>query len=234
MFVGTRKDIVSSPVVHGQISAALDKAFSSHPVWPFVHHDVHGKTGTSGTTTTRLTFFAVNNVKGRGDPVVLRLLNVMQVCAFRKTYSSHRRDLTQPSPPPSLPQRVLSDQEYIKRKVPLSWLRFQDLVFKDEARSSLSFGEVSKMMASCGVATAHRKLLLRFLHMMGKLLWFEEPALRNTIITDPIEYLAKPASTVICKLKQSGNDVTLHWLPVHEKVSRVPCRWSQSLCINTV
>ena len=66
-------------VVHGEISAALDKAFSSHPVWPFVHHDVHGKTGTSGTTTTRLTFFAVNNVKGRGDPVVLRLLNVMQV-----------------------------------------------------------------------------------------------------------------------------------------------------------
>ena len=84
VFVGTRKDIVSSPVVHGEISAALDKAFSSHPVWPFVHHDVHGKTGTSGTTTTRLTFFAVNNVKGRGDPVVLRLLNVMQVYAFNE------------------------------------------------------------------------------------------------------------------------------------------------------
>ena len=62
---------------------------------------------------------------------------------------------------------------------------------------------------------------LTFLHMMGKLLWFEEPALRDVVITDPIEYLAKPASTVICKLKQSGgNDVTLHWLPVHEKAQK--------------
>ena len=110
VFVGTRKDIVSSPVVHGEISAALDKAFSSHPVWPFVHHDVHGKTGTSGTTTTRLTFFAVNNVKGRGDPVVLRLLNVMQVYAFTKKLSSFPRHtsslLSSPllsSPPPPSP-----------------------------------------------------------------------------------------------------------------------------------
>ena len=53
------------------------------------------------------------------------------------------------------------------------------------------------MMAQCEVPTNHHKLLLRFLHSMGKVLWFEEPSLRNVIITDPIEYLARPASTVI-------------------------------------
>ena len=46
---------------------------------------------------------------------------------------------------------------------------------------------------------------------MGKIIWFEEPSLQNIIITNPIEYLARPASTVICKLKQSGtSDATVH------------------------
>ena len=133
--------------------------------------------------------------KGRGDPVVQRLLNVLQ--------------------------RVLSEQEYINRKIPLSWLRTLDMLFTDVERSNLTFVEVQAIMRECGVRAEHMELLLRFLHSMGKVIWFEEPALRDVVITDPIEYLAKPASTVICKLKQEGNDVTLHSLPVHKKAQKM-------------
>ena len=52
---------------------------------------------------------------------------------------------------------------------------------------------------------------------MGKIIWFEEPSLVDIIITDPIEYFARPATIIICKLKQtSTSDATVHSLPVHE------------------
>ena len=47
-------------------------------MWPYVVHDAHGRTGVKGTVVTRLTFFAVDNVQGRGDPVLTRLLDVLQ------------------------------------------------------------------------------------------------------------------------------------------------------------
>ena len=45
VFVGSRKDEVSDPVVHGEISALLDETFSSHPMWPCVEYDERGQTG---------------------------------------------------------------------------------------------------------------------------------------------------------------------------------------------
>ena len=109
VFVGTRKDQLPDPVAHGRISATLETKFSSHPMWPYVEHNERGRTG-SRRITTRLAFFAVNNV-AVGDPVVRELLDVLQ--------------------------RVLLAQEYIKRKVPLSWLRLHGVMFKDDTRSSL-------------------------------------------------------------------------------------------------
>ena len=53
------------------------------------------------------------------------------------------------------------------------------------------------------------------------MIWFEEPSLRDVVITDPIKYIACPAATVICKLKSDSADVTLHNLEVHKTAQRM-------------
>ena len=104
-----------------------------------------------------------------------------------------------------------------------SWLRGLDLLVKDEKRSCITLEEAQATIEAVGITAVEEEstLFLRFISMMGKIIWFEEEALRNTIITDPIEYLAIPASRVVCKLKPTGSDHTTHANePHHKKAAR--------------
>ena len=79
------------------------------------------------------------------------------------------------------------------------------------------------MIEAVGITAVEEEstFFLRFLSKMGKIAWFEEGALRDTIITDLIEYLAIPASRVVCKLKPTGSDRTTHANePHHKKAAR--------------
>ncbi len=48
--------------------------------------------------------------------------------------------------------------------------------------------------------------MFRFLNDMGMLMWIEEKGLEDVIILDPIEYLVKPATTIICKHVATKDD----------------------------
>ena len=104
-----------------------------------------------------------------------------------------------------------------------SWLRGLDLLVKDETRSCITLEEAQAMIEAVGITAVEEEstFFLRFLSMMGKIAWYEEGGLRDTIITDPIEYLAIPASRVACKLKPTGSDRTTHANePHHKKAAR--------------
>lgn len=100
---------------------------------------------------------------------------------------------------------------------PHSWLRGLDLLIKDEKRPCISLEEAQAMVETVGIDQNESIYFLRFLRMMGKLTWFEDGALRDVIITNPIDYLAIPASRVACKLKPTGNDHTTHANEPHHK-----------------
>jgi len=48
--------------------------------------------------------------------------------------------------------------------------------------------------------------MLRFLNDMGMLMWIEEKGLEDVIILDPINYLVKPATTILCKHVATKDD----------------------------
>ena len=89
------------------------------------------------------------------------------------------------------------------------------------------------MVETVGIDQNESIYFLRFLRMMGKLTWFEDGALRDVIITNPIDYLAVPASRVACKLKPTGNDHTTHANEPHHKkaAKKMTAEW---MCLFTI
>jgi len=57
--------------------------------------------------------------------------------------------------------------------------------------------------------------MLRFFTDMGMLMWIEDTGLEDVIILDPIEYLVKPATIIICKHFATKDDPyrTIHEIP---------------------
>jgi len=114
----------------------------------------------------------------------------------------------------------LNDADYTHQLVPVSWMKTLDEV-TNLKRSFLTIDEYSSIAASCNVLRSDEFNLLHYFHEMGYLMWHDEPLLRDVIILDPIEYFVKPATMIICKHIQDGNDSTVHFLPVHSKCKKM-------------
>ena len=145
-------------------------------------------TGSNGTCT--LSFFPIDNTLSRDDPV---MKSVMTAIASS-----------------------INNAEFTHQLVPLSWMKTLDEIINLK-KSSISIEEYSAIASSCNVSSLDELNLLRYFHEMGYLMWHDQPVLRDVIILDPIDFFVKPATLIICKHIEDGNDPTLHFLPVHIK-----------------
>ena len=70
---------------------------------------------------------------------------------------------------------------------------------------------VLELAAQCCIMEERVVLLvLQFFHEMGLVMYHPEPALRHTVIMDPLKFLVEPASRIVC---QHG----VHHIELHEK-----------------
>ena len=83
VFLGTRKDQVPDTMVHSEISRVLTESFDRHAIWPYVEYDDRGVVG---TTTQTLVFFPIDNTKGRQDPCLGRMLDVVEKAVKEQDY----------------------------------------------------------------------------------------------------------------------------------------------------
>jgi GTPase SAR1 family protein len=189
--VGTRKDLITSPAEHQQISTFLYNAFCNSLVWSYVIEN-NGAEGPFGKAD--LCFFPVNNKLGNQDPTVQKLLQ-----------------LTEDS---------IDKSSYVHVERPLSWFQVLD-IFKSKNVPYLSYNEVESIVTACDIPQERVSVLLRFFHEMGILMWHDEDTLRDVVVFDPIEYFVKPATIVICKHNPDKVDGIYHSMEIHRKVKKV-------------
>jgi len=91
VFVGTHKDVVSSPAEHEEISTKLHFEFSKSVAWDFVLFNKNGL-GHRGTTT--LNFFPVDNKQGRSDPTMIQLIEIFEKTLEASDYVNEEKPLT--------------------------------------------------------------------------------------------------------------------------------------------
>jgi GTPase SAR1 family protein len=191
LFVGTRKDLITKPAEHQAISTFLYNTFSSSLAWPFVLENI-GAEGCNGKAD--LFFFPVNNKLANDDPIVQKLLQIVE--------------------------NVIDHSNYVHVKRPLNWFRVLDL-FKSMNVPYLTFSEVELMIDSCHIPQDHIPTLLRFFHEMGVLMWHDEDTLRDIIVFDPIEYFVKPSTIIICKHVPDKTDGIYHSMEIHRKMKKL-------------
>jgi GTPase SAR1 family protein len=205
ILVGTRKDIVSSPEDHEDISKVLSSSFGKHSCWKFVKSNRHGL-GKKGNTT--FCYFPISNKMGYDQDATLReLLQEME----RSIASSH----------------------FMQKKLPLIWLKVMDKM-KERAEEGgyLKYEKVLSIAKECEMSEKSIPYLLKFMHEMGLAMWHDKASLDDVIIRDPVKYFVTPATTIICKHVQSeeDHDATWHLLPIHEKCwKRYPDDWEMML-----
>jgi GTPase SAR1 family protein len=189
--VGTRKDLITSPAEHQQISTFLYNAFCNSLVWSYVIEN-NGAEGPFGNAD--LCFFPVNNKLGNQDPTVQKLLQ--------------------------LTEQSIDQSNYVHVERPLSWFQVLD-IFKSKNVPYLSYNEVESIVTACDIPQERVSVLLRFFHEMGILMWHDEDTLRDVVVFDPIEYFVKPATIVICKHNPDKVDGIYHSMEIHRKVKKV-------------
>jgi hypothetical protein len=191
VIVGTRKDKVSDPKQHHQISTVIFETFQSTLAWASV---VSYDGGSSGRAKTRLHFFPVDNTAQRDDPTVLDLLAAIE--------------------------QELVASRYTDKQIPLTWFRLLDEL-NVRKQPCLALDDVQSLGIVCGLQeNEETHCFLFFLHEMGMLMWHDEPVLREVVILDPVAYLINPATVVICKHVPDLNDPTCHELPVHKECQK--------------
>eukprot|EP00599_Poterioochromonas_sp_BG-1_P005783 CAMPEP_0173149908 /NCGR_PEP_ID=MMETSP1105-20130129/10618_1 /TAXON_ID=2985 /ORGANISM="Ochromonas sp., Strain BG-1" /LENGTH=213 /DNA_ID=CAMNT_0014064889 /DNA_START=49 /DNA_END=686 /DNA_ORIENTATION=+ len=189
--VGTRGDKISKEEDHEKISSELKELFSEMPLWQsLVWYERGGAQGP-------LSFFPNNNTLTKDNAVSQQLLKGIE--------------------------QGLENADYMKREISILWIKMLDEM-KAVNRHYLSYEEVVMMAKQKYPRDTQRNLqqdteemkeemtvrenlimakevrkMLRFLNDMGMLMWIEETDLDDVIILDPIEYLVKPATTIICK-----------------------------------
>jgi GTPase SAR1 family protein len=174
VFVGTRKDSVGDPRKHDMISDLLQKEFSQSIGWKnIIRYDLFTGEGVNMS----LTFFPVNNVAGKDDPVIQELK-----VAVKKS--------------------ILSSPTFIQ-EVPLTWLRVLDDMKEKKIQviphdDFLSY--VKEHYSSLQEEQSVTEMLLHF-HSTGSILFLQEPSFFDLIIFDPVEFFIKPASRIICNLE---------------------------------
>lgn len=141
-----------------------------------------------------LNFYPIDNKKGQFDPTLIHLIKSVEA--------------------------IIEKSPFTHREVPLSWLSTLDKI-KAKKRTHLLFDELIAIATKCGVSSIQEmKYLLIFFHDMGILMWINQTGLNEIIIIDPISYLVKPASIIICE------NSTLHRSEVHELCELVyPDEW---------
>lgn len=184
--VGTRGDKISNEADHETISLELEEMFGDMMVWK------------SLILNEDLCFFPNNNTLTENNPVSARLLRFIE--------------------------RSLENADYLQSDIPILWIKIFDEM-RSLQQSYLSYEEVIRISREKyqdvreslieheeDVEEVDRKILiqvkemLRFLNGMGMLMWIEEKDLEDVIILDPIEYLVKPVTTIICKHLATKDD----------------------------
>ncbi len=200
VLVGTHGDIVSDPRQHEHVSRILEEKFHNHLVWGNKLRYEHAKDSRGDTT---FCFFPVNNKKNNkkeenGTNPTSRLCCAV-TADLMDTIDAH-----------------LNKEAYVQAKVPYAWLNTLDTLKKTE-ESLVNFSQVEEIACGHGVEKEHVKILLKFLHEMGILLWIDEPGVSDVVILDAIQYLVLPASTVICNHHGTrGDDSTAHKMKQHQ------------------
>jgi hypothetical protein len=205
LLVGTHKDKVSDKKVHEQISDLLFEEFGHSTAWRSVKALEHGSRSTGKGL---LWFFPVDNKVGHEDPVMQQLMSDVQ--------------------------KYVMEEEYVQRKVPLPWLGVIDMLSQDK-RVFISLDEFESTAGQCGLPASRAftlqhecQLLLKLLNNLGILMYNREPALRHMIILNPAEFLAEPATRVICQY-------SIHELDEHRECKK--SKWNHLftiLCRNSV
>ena len=153
VLVGTHKDIVQSAQDHMQISKLLHDTFGSHPAWPKLQRN---RTQTGGQKNM-LWFFPIDNTAGHADPVLGMLLAVIE--------------------------QAIREEKYVHRRIPISWYSMYDELQRvlNSDQPTISFKQAVELAAAAGLQTGGEqtelKAMLRFLHMLGILMYFNEPGL---------------------------------------------------------
>lgn len=177
--VGTRGDKIWRIQDHLTISSQLAEMFGEMKVWQsLILFEKEGG---------QLYFFPNNNKLTRDNNVTQKLLRSIE--------------------------QSLGAADSMNRKIPIFWIKIFDEL-RDLRRSYLSYDEVVRFVQQKlpieqveeGVVLEEGKIevmevrkMLRFFNDMGMLMWIEEKGLEDVIILDPIEYLVRPATIIICK-----------------------------------
>ena len=176
--IGTRKDEVADYSEHKYISDLLEGMFSGGKAGPSIVENAED-----------LYFFPVDNTKGRNDPIILRLMKLID--------------------------STIADADYVKRKLPLNWFKTFDTMTAS-SQKCLSLTDVHNMAAKSGMSGRKVPFLLQFLHEMGYLMWHDEEGLREVVVMDPVAFFVMPATRIICKHNPNATDDTVHHGEVHK------------------
>ena len=198
ILVGTHKDKVPDAKDHESIKQILDREFDSSPLW---RHVVPFHGGTVSTGRGLLNFFPVDNKRKQhdGQPVD-DVVHAMQAAV----------------------QQSLEEEDYLKSKVPLQWLRVFDALMLEKEQCDMPFKfltDVEQIASDCGLPFCGLSLqeevlrMLKYFNDLGLLMYHDCPSLRHLVVLDTFRCLVNPASIVMCQ-----HDI--HKLPVHLEAKR--------------
>ena len=186
LIIGTHKDKVPDPEQHEAISKLLDDLFQAHPAWSRV---LRNRAAQVKSGLGVLWFFPVDSTRGAEDPGIQEVKKTVLGC--------------------------VSDEKYVKAKVPYSWLLVYGELEK-ETRTCVQLKEVEAICADCGMqGTADRGVvgealaMLKYFTELGLIMHHPDAALRHLVILNPAEAVIAPASIVLCSHDIHENDVLL-------------------------
>jgi GTPase SAR1 family protein len=134
-------------------------------------------------------FFPVNNTQGADDAVVRELSVVVEA--------------------------TLTKDKQMQVERPLSWYHALDNLVSIEKKGqpTITLEHACRILVDSGVGINDVPTVLAFFRDMGMLMWYEDEALRDVVILDPVAFLVKPVARVIC-------DPELHCLEAHSYCAR--------------
>ena len=207
VLVGTHKDLVPTAQEHAEISELLYETFGTHPAWPYmIDNSGTGLTGVdvhdANMQKTLLNFFPIDNPKGQADPTFSRLLAAIE--------------------------HTVRAESYVHRRVPIAWYRTYDELQRvlADGRPTVSFTETVQLASQAGMPVDPRnsvekevQALLRFLHELGILMYFNEQGLDDIVVLDP-QWLVTATTKMICEF-------SIHKLPEHTEAQKtMPQHWN--------
>jgi hypothetical protein len=168
VLVGTHKDTVADSSAHERISAKLSNTFYGSSAWPFILK----------YDRSNLVFFPVDCTQQENDEAIKDLRKAVETLLST--------DMAQEASP-------------TKVKRPLSWYQALDaLNAVGVATPSITFDRAATVLLSCGIVESDIKQVLADFRDMGMLMWYDEKALRDVVILDPVASFVKPVSKIIC------------------------------------